>query len=143
MENSVKIPLWFWIVSTVMLLWNLMGVGSFFMHVGMSEEALAALSEAEQELYASYPMWTTVAFAAAVFGGALGCIGLLLRKKWAKMVLIISLIGVIIQMFHSLVIAKATDVYGPGAVVMPIMVIVIAIFLVWLANYSIKKHWLT
>jgi len=143
METNFKIPLWFWIVAAVMLLWNLLGVGSFFSHIGMTEESLAALSEEEQELYASYPMWATIAFAVAVFGGTLGCIGLLVRKKWAKPVLIISLIAIIIQMFHSLVIAKAMDVYGPGAVAMPIMIIVTALFLVWLANFSIKKHWLT
>lgn len=142
METNIKIPVWFWIVAAIMLLWNLMGVGSFFSHVGMSEEALAALPEAEQELYASYPMWATVAFAFAVFGGALGCLALLLRRKWAKPLLIISLIAIIIQMFHSLVIAKAMDVYGPGAVAMPVMIIVTAVFLVWLANFSIKRHWL-
>ncbi|GGF51830.1 hypothetical protein [Echinicola rosea] len=140
--EKVSIPIWFWVVAGVMLVWNLLGVGSFFMHVGMTEESLAALPEAERELYAVYPTWALLAFAVAVFGGVFGCIGLLMRKKWAKFILVISLIGIIIQMFHSLIIARATDVYGPGAIVMPVLVIVIAVFLVWMANYSIKRHWL-
>ncbi|WP_186757264.1 hypothetical protein [Echinicola salinicaeni] len=143
MEQTIKIPTWYWVVAIIMLLWNLLGVSAFFMQVGMSEEAMAALPETERELYASYPIWATIAYAVAVFGGALGCIGLLLKKKWAKMVLIISLIGIIIQVFHSLAISEAMDVYGPGAAVMPTMIIVLAIFLVWLSNFSIKKHWLT
>ncbi|AWW30685.1 hypothetical protein DN752_11415 [Echinicola strongylocentroti] len=141
--EKMRVPVWFWIVVGVMLLWNLVGVGSFFMHTGMSEETLATLPDEEQAMYAAYPTWALIAFAVAVFGGVVGCVGLLMRKKWAKFILILSLIGIIIQMFHSLIIARATEVYGPGAVVMPIMVIVIAVFLVWLANFSIKKHWLT
>ncbi|AGA77159.1 hypothetical protein [Echinicola vietnamensis] len=141
--TKVSIPIWFWAVTGTLLLWNLLGVGSFFMHVSMTEEAIAALPKTEQELYAVYPTWALVAFAVAVFGGVLGCIGLLLRKKWAKYILILSLIGIIIQMFHSLIIARAMEVYGPGAVVMPIMVIVIAVFLVWMANFSVKRGWLT
>ncbi|UCS94548.1 hypothetical protein KZP23_05875 [Echinicola marina] len=143
MEQTIKIPTWYWVVAIIMLLWNLLGVSAFFMQIGMSEEAMAALPETERELYASYPLWATIAYAVAVFGGALGCIGLLLKKKWAKMVLIISLIGIIIQVFHSLAISGAMEVYGPGAAVMPTMIIVLAIFLVWLSNFSIKKHWLT
>ncbi len=142
MTEKSRIPVWFWIVTTILLVWNLMGVGSFFQHITVSEEALQALPTNERELYGQYPDWAKIAFALAVFGGAIGCIALLLRRKWARPVLVISLIAVIIQMFHSLFIAKAMDVYGPGSVVMPILVILISIFLVWFANYSFKKGWL-
>lgn len=143
MENQeIKIPKWYWILVVILLLWNLMGVGSFFQHTMISQEALDAMPANEAELYGKYPLWTHIAFALSVFGGVLGCIGLLLRKKWSKTILIISFVSIIVQMAHSLFIAKATEVYGPGAVVMPIMVILIGVFLVWLADFGIKKGWL-
>lgn len=141
-QTNQKMATWFLVVAIVLTLWDLMGVISFFQHITISDEALQAMPQNERELYGSYPMWTTVAFAVAVFGGFLGSILLLLKKKLAKPVFIVSLIAVIVQMFHSLFIARAMDVYGPGATIMPIMVIAIGIFQIWLANFGIKKGWL-
>jgi hypothetical protein len=44
----------------------------------MTDEALKSYP-AEQELYSSYPLWTFIAFAFAVFG--IGTIGLLMKKN--------------------------------------------------------------
>ncbi|MDH5367446.1 MAG: hypothetical protein OEW67_10695 [Cyclobacteriaceae bacterium] len=137
-----KISTWFWVITVIMLLWNLVGIISFLQHITIPDEVLQNLPDNERELYENYPLWTTIAFALAVFGGFIGCIYLLLKKKFAKPILIISLIAVVMQMYHSIFIAKAMDVYGPGAAVMPIMVILIALFLVWLASFSINKNWI-
>ena len=142
-NNLVRIPAWFWVVSVVALHWNLMGVGSFFQHLFISPEELKLLPENEQQLYTQFPMWTKIAFALAVFGGFLGCVALLFRKKWSVLLFQISLIGVLVQMFHSLFIAKATDVFGPGAVFLPILVIVVAFALVWFSRLAVKKGWLS
>lgn len=143
MEKQIKkIPGWFWVVAILMLLWNLMGVMSFFQNILISDETLKSLPQNEQELYGNYPLWTKIAFGIAVFGGAIGCIGLLLKAKWARTVFIISLVAILVQMYHSLFISGAMEVYGPGAAVMPVMVIAGAIFLVWFAGFGIKKAWL-
>ena len=99
---------------------------------------------AEQlEMLNNTPSWATAAFAIAVFGGLLGCIALLLRKSWAKSLLLLSLIGIIVQLIYNLFISKAMEVYGPGAVIMPISVLVVGIFLVWFAKKGIAKGWLS
>ena len=138
-----KIPTWFWLIAAIMLIWNAMGIFAFISQMSMTQEAIDALPTAERELHAKYPMWTKIAFAIAVFGGLLGCIALLLKKKIAKPIFIISFVGIVIQMFHSLLIAKATDVYGPGAAAMPAMLIVLGAFLIWFSNHGIKKNWLS
>ena len=43
------------------------------------------------------PAWVTGAFAIAVFGGALGCVGLLMLKRWSTWLLLISLLAVLAQ----------------------------------------------
>jgi len=144
MTNSVsKPPMWFWIVSALALLWNLAGVMAYLGQAYMSIENLEKMSQAERLLYESQPAWVTGAFAVAVWGGALGCIALLLKKKWAKPVFVISLIGILVQMSHSFFMSNNFEVYGPGAMVMPIMVIIIGIALVLFANTGIKKGWLS
>ncbi|MEL6305316.1 MAG: hypothetical protein AAFQ20_11050 [Bacteroidota bacterium] len=140
--NTKTVPTWYWVVCTLLFLWNVMGVGSFFHHLFISPEALSALPENEQLLYTQLPLWAKITFAFAVFGGLLGCLALLLRKKWAVMLLQISLLGVLIQMFHTLFISNIIEVYGPSAMVMPILVIGIAFVLVWFSRFALKKSWL-
>ena len=121
----------FWIIGIVALIWNLMGVFAYLQEAYMTAEDLAALPIEEQALYENIPAWVTAAFALAVFGGALACILLLLRKKLATFVFIISFVSILAQMTYNLLISKAMEVYGPGGMIMPIMVIVIGAYLIW------------
>jgi len=89
MTNTNQIPTWFWIVSGLALVWNLMGVGAYFIQMNMSDDVMALLPEAERALYDNFPIWANIAFAIAVFGGTIGCIGLLMKKSWAKPILIL------------------------------------------------------
>lgn len=142
-ETKVKPPTWFWIVSILALLWNLVGAMAYVGQAYMSAEDLAALSEAERTLFETQPAWVTGAFAVAVWGGTLGCIFLLLRKKWAKPIFVISLIAIIAQMSYSFFMSNSLEVYGPGAMVMPIMILIIGIALILFSNKGISKQWLT
>tara|TARA_R110000868_G_scaffold72823_4_gene211716 strand:+ start:4613 stop:5050 length:438 start_codon:yes stop_codon:yes gene_type:complete len=136
-------PSWFWTVSIVALIWNIMGVMAYLAQAFMTNETLMDLPEAEQALYTNVPAWATAAFAIAVWFGALGCLLLILRKKIAKMVLLISLIGIIVQMIYNVFMSKSMEVYGPGGAIMPIMVMVIGIFLIWFSQKSITKGWIS
>ena len=140
-SNSTA-PKWFVILTIVLTIWNLLGVMAFVMQMAMTAEQIAALPEKEQMLYQDIPLWVNIAFGCAVFGGALGCIALVFKKAAALPILCISLAGVLVQMFHSFFIANSFEVYGPGAMVMPIMVIILAMYLVWLANNAKAKGWL-
>lgn len=140
-ELDSKAPKWFMIVAAVLLVWNLLGVMAYIMQVMMSPETLAALPEEQRQLYEDTPAWATAAFAVAVNFGALGCVLLLLRKNLAGLFLQLSLTGVLVQMFHSFFMSKSFEVFGPGGLVMPVMVIVIAIYLVVLAANANTKRW--
>jgi len=142
MSENVKPPVWFWIVVVVALIWNLAGVTNYLMTVTMTAEALAALPEAERSLYEALPRWATASFAIAVWGGALGCIVLLVRKVFAYPILLISLIAILIQMFYNLFLSNMLEVYGVTGVILPLMVIPIGIFLVWFARFSKSKGWI-
>ena len=134
-------PKWFMIVAALLLVWNLMGVMAYIMQVTMSAESLAALPEAQRQLYENTPKWATAAFAVAVNGGALGCVLLLLRRNLAGLFLQLSLVAVLVQMFHAFFMSNSFEVFGPGGMVMPIMVIVLAVYLVILAAKAKTKGW--
>ncbi len=136
-ESQNKVPTSFWIIGIVTLIWNLMGVFAYLQQAYMTVEDLAALPAEQQLLYENIPAWVTAAFALAVFGGALGCILLLFRKKIASYVFIISFFSILAQMTYNIFMSKALEVYGPGGMIMPIMVILVGAFLVW---YSKKME---
>jgi len=141
-NNKNIIPKWFNIAATLALLWNLMGVMAFISQMMMTAEMIAELPQTEQEFYTSVPLWATIAFACAVFGGAFGSLAILMKKTLAEPLFILSLIGVAIQMFNSFVISNSFEVFGPGGAIMPAMVVIISIALVRLASRARINGWL-
>lgn len=141
---ATKPPVWFWIVSVLALLWNLMGVMAYLGQAYMTEDMKAEYTSEQLVLIESTPAWVTAAFAIAVWGGLLGCIALLLRKKWAKPVLMLSLIAVLIQMAYSFFMTNAAEVYGQvQGVITPLIVIIIAVILVQFARIAEKRTWIS
>jgi hypothetical protein len=60
------------------LIWNALGCYNFILQ--MDPGALAASPDAYQVVIASRSGWVTAAFLIAIFGGALGCVLMLLRR---------------------------------------------------------------
>lgn len=133
---------WFTAVAVVALLWNLLGCVAFFSDLSISPEELARMPAAQQALYDARPAWAVAATALAVFGGVLGCIGLLLRKRWAYPVFIASLVGILVQDFGLFVLADGATLAGPAAVVLQALVLIVAIALVLLSRRAIADGWL-
>ena len=140
MTNSTnKPPIWIWIVSVIALIWNGLGVMAYLTRAFMTDEMIAELpAEAQAEFLVEYPAWYTAAFALAVFCGALGCLALIIKKKWAYPLLVISALGAIVQHIY---LFMNVDMDG-AAMVMPILVIGVCIFLIWFAKNAISKHWI-
>jgi len=135
-------PAWFWVLAVLGLLWELFGVAMYLMHVGVLANATGEMSEAERSLMESSPTWVTALFAIAVFSGALGALGLVLRQRWARMLLILSLVAVVLQFGGWLLMTEAIAVIGPSVFVMPAIIVLVALLLVWLATTAAKRGWL-
>lgn len=142
METGTKTPKWFTVVAVLALIWNLLGVMAYLMQVNMSVAELNKLPEAQRALYENIPAWVTSAFAIAVFGGTIGSLGLVLKKKWAVPMFIISLVAVIVQMYYTFFISDFLKVRGDGDVIMSVLVILIALYLWLLSRKAVSKGWI-
>ncbi|OGS73568.1 MAG: hypothetical protein A3F91_12195 [Flavobacteria bacterium RIFCSPLOWO2_12_FULL_35_11] len=140
-DKTIKPTSAFWIISVVALIWNIMGVIAYLGQAYMTEEVLKALPEGEQAYHNNAPAWVTAVFAIAVFAGVFGSIGLLMRKKWATMLFIVSLIAVIAQLIYNVFIQKFVVLSGEK-MIWPIVVLVIAILLVFLSRKAAKEGWI-
>ena len=128
----------FWAIGAVALIWNGMGVMNFFMQ--MNADTLASFPESQRAIIEGRPTWATAGFAIAVFGGALGCLLLLLRKSAAYYVFIASLLGVIVTMMHIFGVAGFSSFEIWIGVLMQL---VVTAFLIWYSKQAESKGWIS
>ena len=132
----------FWLIGAVALIWNVMGCINFFMQ--MDADVLASFSESARALVEDRPGWATAAFAISQFGGAIGCILLLLRRSSAYYAFIASLLGVVVIAIRTLAMAASTINLAPGEVAGYILMpLGVAVFLVWYSKYTERKRWIS
>ena len=130
----------FWVIGVIALLWNIGGVANFIVKL-MNADMLDSYRESERAIIEGRPIWATAAFAVAVFGGAFGCLLLLLRKSAAFYVFVASLLGVIVTMIHSL--GLGID-FGLAEIIgIILMPLVLAVFLIWYSKYADRKGWVS
>jgi hypothetical protein len=137
-DNNAGRPHWsFWLITLLMLIWNVMGCINFF--VQMDPDMVSSYLESEKAIIQGRPVWATAAFAVAVFGGAIGCLLLMLRRPAALYLLIASLLGVVATMVHTL----SIDIdFGIGEIIgIIVMPLAVAIFLIWYSKYVAGKGW--
>ena len=136
-ETAGRVHWSFWLIGAIALIWNVVGVINFF--VQMNPDVIAAYRESERAIVEGRPAWATGAFAIAVFGGALGCLLLLLRKSAAYYVFIASLLGVIVQMTPYLGMANVQVEVWMGS----LLSLVVAAFLIWYSKQAESKGWIS
>ncbi len=131
----------FWVIGAIALIWNVMGGINFF--VQMNADALASLSEPHRAIVEGRPAWATGGFAIAVFGGALGCLLLLLKKPAAYYLFVVSLFGVIVTHARAFGMASSiTDFSAFEILLMIAMPLIVAVFLIWYSKQAERKGWI-
>ena len=144
MTTSVnKPPIWFWIVSVIALIWNGLGVHGYLSQAYKTSAYTDAYTTEQMDVMNSLPAWYTALFAIAVFSGALGSLLLLLRKKFAKLLLTLSFVAATVQMVYFLFLADLKGVDFSANKYMAYFIIVFAAFLVWFAKNAKTKGWIS
>ncbi|HZF97193.1 MAG TPA: hypothetical protein VEY92_02920 [Pseudoxanthomonas sp.] len=137
-------PKWFKPVAVAAVLWNLLGCAAVAFDLSLSPDDVAKLPAADQALYAARPGWAVAATLVAVVAGALGSLGLLLRRKWAHpVVLALSLAGIVVQDIGLFVLTDGAALGGPAVVVMQALVLAVGVGLVLLGRKGVAKGWLS
>jgi hypothetical protein len=141
-ERRIKPPAWFWVVCAIAVLWNALGIVTFWMDATLGAERLASLPPAERALRESVPAWATVAYGIAVFGGTSGSVALLLRRAWATPALVISLAAIVVQMSQAIFDSEMVRVLGPQSIVMPVVITAVAAALAALSAAGRRRGWI-
>lgn len=132
MSNSNKPGIAFWIIGIIALLWNGSGVYYYLNSAFKTEASTAGLSPEQIDFMNNVPAWYTGLFALAVFGGIIASILLLMKKKMAAPLFMLSFVCATINQIYWLFGTDAPTVFADHQpYLMPVLVVVIGIFLVW------------
>ncbi|NCP11666.1 MAG: hypothetical protein GW859_06890 [Sphingomonadales bacterium] len=140
--TTTKPPSWYWLVAALALVWNLFGVMAYIAQVTMPAAISEAMTAAERAAVAAQPAWYVGAFAIAVFGGTLGCLLLLLRRRWAVWALALSLAAIIVQQLYYWVLTDVGAGMAGWELGISLLIPVVAALLLWIAVRADRHGWL-
>lgn len=130
---------WYWIAATASLLFMAMGCLSYVMHVMLDPATLPLDQRAMME---AVPTWMTAAFAIAVWVGLAGAVALVIRRKIAEPLLLVSLIAVLVQFSGYFVDPELRDAMPSDGLVIPIVIVLLTWTVFWFARHSRQRGWL-
>jgi hypothetical protein len=137
---AARVPAHLWIVGILSLLWNAFGAYDYTM-TNLHNQAYLAQVPADQLAYfQSLPGWLTAFWALGVWGGLAGTVLLLVRSRYAVWAFALSVVGVIGSFGYQIFLTQMpASMKGGAAAFMPLVIFVIAAFLLWYAMRERKS----
>jgi hypothetical protein len=135
----------YWIISGVLLVWNLIGLTFYFQQSTLTPEVMANAGLTPEQIahITNTPAWAHSGYAIAVNAGVLGAVLLLLRKAWAVPLFVLSLIGALVQDLDAMVLRDGIAAWGTTALILPAIVILVCLYEIWYARSSKARGWLS
>jgi len=140
--TSRPVPAWYWLVAAAALLFEAFGCFNYLAYVSISPERLATLPLDERVVVGATPPWITAAYAIAVWAGLFGAVLLLMRRRHAGLLLLVSLVAVVVQFGGVLLVPRLREILSPDTYTLPIVVVVIAYGFWHFARHAGKRGWL-
>lgn len=121
------VPIWYWVVSGILLLWNAIGCFACFSQMTASPDKIAQLPAGQRDAWLAMPVTAKAAYVVAVAAGLLGAVALLLRCAAAGPLFVASLLGVIVQFGWFFVVYRGASRLGASSIAFPGFIAVIAV----------------
>ena len=126
-----RAPWHLWAVGILGLLWDMGGAGDYLMTQTQNEAYMSRFTPEQLEFFYGFPTWLVAFWALAVWGGVLGTLLILLRKRLAVPVLLVSFLSMCVTAVHNFLLSNGLEVMGGMGAVFSVLIFVIALFL-WL-----------
>ena len=110
--STPRIPRHLWVIGGIALLWSAMGALDYVMTQTKNEAYMSGFTPEQLAFFYGIPRWVVAAWAIAVWGGVLGALLLLLRRRLAVWVFLTSLLAMVVTTFHNYLLSNGMDVNG-------------------------------
>lgn len=138
--TSTSTPWHLWVVGGLGFLWNAMGAFDYLMTQTQNEGYMGQFTPEQLEFFYGFPGWVVAFWALAVWGGVLGTILLLLRKKLAVWVFLVSFVSMVVTTVRNYVFADGMEVTGGGvAMIFTVLIFLFALGF-WLYSAAMEKR---
>lgn len=138
-RETVPAPGWFTLAAIGALLWELLGCGLL---VTQAMTDPASLPPDQQAIWDATPMWMNAAWAFAVVTGLAGAVLLLMRRRRAEPLLLVSLLSVLVQFSGLLIVPELKNLVASDDLLAPFVVILVCYGIWHLARLARKSGWL-
>lgn len=139
-NSGAGVPGHLWLVGILATLWNAMGSYLHWFTVTDPEAALAEQPPAMVEFFESTPTWATAVWGVAVYGALLASLLLLLRKRLAGPLFILSFVAVVATNVYTYVLANGMEVHGaPDQLAQAAAIFVVALLLIVYTRAMCKR----
>ncbi|PCD02597.1 hypothetical protein COC42_14445 [Sphingomonas spermidinifaciens] len=136
-------PRWLVLVAFLLLLFGAAGLFAFYRDATMNETRLATMSEFDRNFFVSRPGWFIWVYGAAVWAGFFGALALMLRRRVARPLYIVSLIAVVVQFGWVFAVTDLIAAKGAATVLpFPLVILGVTLLGVWLSTRGIRRGWL-
>ncbi len=130
---------WYMVAAIGSVLFMLVGCGGYLLEVTADPQALPVDQRAA---LLARPTWMIAAYGVAVWVGLAGAIMLVLRRKLAVPLLLVSLIGVIFTFLPLAIVPGVRDNATINDIAAAIIVTAITWTIFWFARHSQQRGWL-
>jgi len=139
MSKAAATPKHLWIIGIISLPWNMMGAFDYFMTQTKNASYLAKFDQTQLDYYYGYPVWVEFFWALAVWGGVLGTVLLLMRKRLAVPVFLVSFVSMVVTAIYSYGFYNGMEVMGTGGFVFTLVIFFVALGL-WLYARAMRAR---
>jgi len=112
---AVAAPWHLWLVGVLALLWNGIGAFDYVMTETRNASYMSSFTPEQLAYFYGFPAWVVAAWALSVWGGVLGSVLILLRRRWAVPVFGVSLATMAVTFVHNYVLTDGLAIMGGGA----------------------------
>ena len=130
---------WYWVAAGVSVLFMALGC---WMYLSVVTADPATLPLDQRNLIEAEPTWMVAAFAVAVWSGLLGAVLLLMRKRIAVPVLLVSLIATIVNFVPYAVVRQVRDLITTNDIAIAVAVVLITGTIYSFARHCGQRGWL-
>jgi len=126
-----KTPVHLWIVSALALLWNAVGAFDYAATQFRHEGYMSQFSPEQLEYFYGFPSWAVAAWAIAVWFALFGSLALLLRRRAAYVLFLVSLAAMLTSTVYSFALSDGAAIMGSGGMVFSGLIVAIGVLLPW------------
>jgi len=140
-DTTVKTPWHLWLVGVIALLFNAIGAFDFVMAMAQGADYMAStgMTPAQIAHYQNMPAWMTVDWAIGVWGAFLASILLLLRRKLAFILFVVSLAAFMVSLLYMYVLTDGGAVMGGMMAVVNAVIAILLVVFTWYSHAMGKR----